>query len=285
LKSFDTYYANVPAEQSAALQAFRQSHPLKSALIEGTPWEYIACGQRQSPILWLVGGLRVADAAYRSIPLLENDFRIIAPTYPPLNTMAELTDGMADLLHLEGIEKAHVLSGSFGGMVAQVFARRHPECTNRVVLSTTSAPDSALADHYRQQAQMLTAAPPELVASVSKSNFLDMIAPPDAERAFWTAFVDELFSERLSKDDQLSTIRCLLDFVENYTLSPADLADWVGRILIIESDNDATFDAAARDRLRMLYPAARIHTFAGAGHSPGTTRRDEFFALVREFFS
>jgi pimeloyl-ACP methyl ester carboxylesterase len=97
--------------------------------------------------------------------------------------------------------------------------------------------------------------------------------------------VDELFSQRLTKNDQLSTVLCLLDFVERGDLSPDDRAGWEGRILLIEADDDATFDAQARERLRGLYPMAAVHTFHGAGHSPGTTKRDEYFMLVREFFS
>lgn len=284
MNAFEQYYAAVPAEQTALLQTFRQTHPLRQAEIKGHDWEYIACGQGDEAILWLVGGLRVADAAYRSIPLMEDSFRIVAPTYPAVNTIAELADGLAGLLREEQITKAHVLAGSFGGMVAQVFMRRHPQLTARVVLSTTAAPNAELAGRYRQQVEMLRAAPPELVASVSKPAFLQMIAPPEAESAFWTAYVDELFSERLSKEDQISTALCLLDFVENYHLSPDDLKDWVGRILILESEDDATFDAATRDGLRALYPTALVHTFADAGHSPGTTQRDIFFSIVRTFF-
>ena len=215
---------------------------------------------------------------------MEDSFRIIAPTYPAVTTMVELADGLAGLLRAEGITQAHVLAGSFGGMVAQVFMRRYPKLTGRVVLSTTAAPNAELAERYRQQVEMLRAAPPELVASVSKPSFLQMIAPPEAESAFWRGYVDELFSERLSKEDQISTALCLLDFVENYRLSPDDMKDWAGRILILESEDDATFDAAARDGLRALYPAALVHTFANAGHSPGTTQRDTFFAIVRTFF-
>jgi pimeloyl-ACP methyl ester carboxylesterase len=284
MKTFDDYYVDVPVEQKTRLADFRATHPLQEARIQGTNWKYISCGTGEATILWLVGGLRVADAAYRSIPLMEDSFRIIAPTYPAVTTMAELVDGLAGLLKTEGIAQAHLLSGSFGGMVAQAFIRRYPDMADCVVLSTTTVPDPLLAERYRQQAQMLAAAPPELVASVSKPNFIQMIDPPEEERAFWTAYVDELFSERLGKNDQLSTIHCLLDFVDTYSLTPDDLADWAGRLLIIESEDDATFDADARERLRNLYPMAQVHTFEGGGHSPGTTRRDEFFNLVRNFY-
>jgi lipase len=285
MTSFERYYAAVPAEQRERLAVFRATHPAQRITLNGAPWEYIACGSGEHTILWLVGGLRVADAAYRSIPLLEDGFRIIAPTYPPLHTMSALCDGLAALLDANGVERAHILSGSFGGMVAQAFVRRHPSRADRVVLSTTTALDAQAAERYRQQAAMIAAAPPELATESSKAYFVQMIAPPDDERAFWTAYVDELFSERLTQDDLLSTVVCMLDFAENVSLAPDDLAGWPGRMLIIESQDDATFDADARARLRALYPGARVHTFAAGGHSPATTQRETFFALVRQFFA
>jgi pimeloyl-ACP methyl ester carboxylesterase len=168
-------------------------------------------------------------------------------------------------------------------MVAQVFARRHPRRVARLILSTTAVLDEAGAERYRQQLEMMTAAPAEVLAQVSQARFLEMIAPPDSERAFWAAYVEELFTERLSKADQLSTVRCLLDFAHSYRLSSDDLADWGERILLIEADDDATFDAEARSRLRALYPGARTHRFEAGGHSPATTRREEYFALVQSF--
>lgn len=285
MTSFDSFYADVPADQRELLREFRLTHPSKQTVINGTTWDYITCGQGEGAILWLVGGLRVADAAYRSIPLMEESFRIIAPTYPALTTMNALCDGLAGLLDAESIDQVHVLAGSFGGMVAQAFVRRHPNRVRTVVLSTTAALDSEAAERYRQQAAMITAASAEVVAQVSKSNFVKMIDPPEAEYAFWEAYVDELFTERLGKDDLLSTITCLLDFAENHRLTPDDLKDWPGQVLIIESADDATFDAAARAQLKALYPTAQIHTFEAGGHSPATTRRHEYFGLVRDFMT
>lgn len=283
MNAFERYYQDVPPEQRERLAKFRETHPLKQARVRETSWEYIACGQGEATILWLVGGLRVADAAYRSIPLLEDAFRILAPTYPAIHRMSDLTDGLIGLLDAEGVDKAHVLAGSFGGMVAQALARRYPERIERVILSTTAVLDAEALERYRQQEALVIAAEPEVIAQVSQPRFLEMIAPPDEERAFWTAYVKELFSERLTKDDLLSTLHCLLDFAENTPLSAEDLADWGKRILIIESEDDATFDANARARLKALYPNAVVHSFQGGGHSPATTRRAEFFHIVRRF--
>lgn len=53
-------------------------------------------------------------------------------------TMADYADDAAALLAALGIERAHVVGVSFGGMVAQHLAIRHPERIQRLVLMCTS---------------------------------------------------------------------------------------------------------------------------------------------------
>jgi 3-oxoadipate enol-lactonase len=53
-------------------------------------------------------------------------------------TMAQYGDDAADLLAHVGWDKALVYGVSFGGMVAQHLALRHPECVERLVLACTS---------------------------------------------------------------------------------------------------------------------------------------------------
>jgi pimeloyl-ACP methyl ester carboxylesterase len=281
--TFDEIYAEVPAAQRDALAQFRTSHPPQSATVDGETWEYLEGGSGDETVLLLVGGLRVADAAYRSMPMLEDEFRVLTPTYPALPTMTALADGLAGVLDAAGVERASVLAGSFGGMLAQVLVRRHPARVKRLVLSTTAVLNAENADRYRTLLGMVQATEETDVLDMAKTQMFDTIAPPEDMHNFYRAYLDELYSQRLKKPDLVTTYEALLDYADNHTFTTDDLNDWDGEVLILESDDDATFDADTRAAVRALYPKARTFTFHGAGHSPGTTQRDLYFRVVKAF--
>jgi pimeloyl-ACP methyl ester carboxylesterase len=287
IRTFDKYYKDVPAEQRDALRRFRGMYHTQKTSVEDTSWTYRQAGYEGQALLWLVGGLRMSDAAFRSIPLLQDDFNIIAPDYPPLPTMTALADGLVGILDAVGIEKVSVLSGSYGGMLAQILVRRHPERINKVILSTTSAPDAQSASNYAEQLAMIEGLDEATLAQVAQQTMLGTMQVSDEDKAFWQAYLAELYEVRLSKADIVSTYQSLIDFMQA-DFHADDLQAWHengGKMLILNSDDDGTFGKEAQTRLQILYPQADVHTFVGAGHSPSTTQRDAFFGKVREFLS
>jgi pimeloyl-ACP methyl ester carboxylesterase len=262
--------------------AFRASHHPRSVQHAGYTWSFIDSGNGRDPLLWLVGGLRVADAAFAAIPRMEDAYRVIAPDYAPVGTMAALADGLAAVLDAAGVERAAVMGGSFGGMLAQVFVRRHPDRVSRLVLSTTAAPNQADADRNSDALAPLADMDQALVRLGAQERLLQLMAPPAADAPFWRAYLAELYTERLDKAHLISTLQCIVSYMEHCRFDADDLIDWPGSVLIIDSDDDDTF-AGDRADMKMLYPTARTYTFQGAGHSPASQQPDRFFALVRSF--
>lgn len=273
-----SYYESVPEAQRRVLLEFRQRHPPRTDTINGLTWEYIDTGGDKPPLLVLVGGLRVADAAFQAITVLEKDFRIIAPTYPALDTMKELVDGLASVLAAAAIKQTHILAGSYGGMIAQVLVREYPKRVNKLVLSSTGILDEETLKNYKQTARLLSIAPQSMVKNRTKKRMIEIIAPPEDQLQFWEAFLEELYNDRVGKREILSTFESMIDFVENYDLEP-----WRGETLIFGAEDDATFNAATRASLLPLYPNAQVHIFQNAGHSPSMTQPEVYFGKVREF--
>ncbi len=280
MRLFDEIYAQVPAEQRDALRQFREAHPEQTTLQHGTTWRYVVSGDPEAPaLLLLVGGLREADAAHANISMLDDAFRVITPSYPALSTMDELADGIAHILQEAGIATAHVLAGSFGGMLGQVFIRRHPERVGKVILSTTAVLDETTVANYRQALALIEPLPDDQVAEMAKQMMFVTMQPPTEQHEFYRAYLDELYSYRVDKRGIMSLYQALIDFSAHPAISRA----WDGDLLILDSDDDGTFDETIRERVRNLYPNAQTYTFHNAGHSPATTQRELYFDVVKRF--
>ncbi len=277
---FDEIYKNVPREQRELFKKFRSTHPYKELAVDGVLWNYISCGKGE-PLVLLPGGLRFAEIWFKLITVLENEYRIISPTYPSVPTMAEHTKGISTILESEKIQKVHLLGTSFGGWLAQCFIRKYPHRVETLILSNTSGP-KGISKRLIRFAQIVTSMyPTQLIRIALRRNYFNLLSIVDSEREFWKAYIKEL-SLRTTKDDIIAQQKCSLDFA-NYTFSKEDLVNWPGRILILESDDDPGIKAPAREELKALYPEAQIHTFHNAGHTPGYCNPKEYISVVKDF--
>lgn len=282
-KNFDEIYKNVPPPQKEQLKEFRSTHPYNYCEVNGILWQYISCGKGEEPLLLLPGGVRLAETWFKLITALENEYKIISPSYPALPTMAEHTKGINTICASEGVDKVHVLGTSFGGWVAQCFVRQYPDTAKTVVLSNTSGPGAISTTLIRIGGIMTLLTPEWLLQKTFQRNFANLFSIPDQEREFWKAYLKEL-SLKTTKNDVIMQQKCGSDF-NTHTFTKDDLLDWPGNLLIIESDNDPAFSPQVREALKALYPQAQIHTFHNAGHTPGYTNPEEYISVVRKFLN
>ena len=258
------------------LSEFRASHPVRRLAHRGNEWRYYAAGQSGEAVLLLGGALGLAEFAFQQIRLLERHFRVLAPDYPPVPSLAELTDGLLALLDTEHIRTAHVVGGSFGGLLAQVLVRRAPERVASLVLSHTGAPDG----RRRSAAHVVALLPAPLLRAALKARLGRTLAATDP---FWRRYFEEALG-RLSRADILSRIRLQAEFSAEAGYRPEDLAAWPGRVLVIEAADDPLFPPAAQQRLRALYPLAQVHQFQGTGHAAALLKPEEYATLLTRFF-
>lgn len=126
-----TYGDLTSASLRARLETFRRTHLHRQVVVQGTRWRYMLSGQGQRALVLPAGGTRVPDLYLLLFEALEPEFRIVAPAYPPLTTMAGLVDGITGILDAERLEQVDILGSSFGGFVAQCFVRQHTDRVSR----------------------------------------------------------------------------------------------------------------------------------------------------------
>jgi aminoacrylate hydrolase len=260
------------------LADFRATHAPRRLTHRGIEWRYFVGGRGDRVVLRLSGALGLAEFAFQQIRLFEPRFRVITPDYPAVQSLGEMTDGLIAILDAEEVERAHVIGGSFGGLLAQVLVRRAPERVASLVLSHTGAPDGK----RRSVATAIVAAIPQpLLRGLLKARLGRTL---DAADTFWRRYFDVAIGA-MTKADILSRVRLQAEFGGQAGWTPDDLALWPGRVLLIEGEDDPLFPPAARVRLRALYPTAEVHRFQGTGHAAAVLKPEEYADVVTAFIS
>ena len=209
---------------------------------------------------------------------------MIAPSYPPVATMAELIDGIALILDHEGIPHTHVLNGSYGGFVAQVFVRRHPARVRKLVLSHVGGPSAERGKKIAGVVRWLRLLPTGVLRVLFEKRLGGLLPDGHTDGALLRAHFKEVVGYQLTKAGLIDGYRRLVDFDTHHVFTPHDLAGWPGAVLLLMADDDPGTPEPVRAAMRALYPQAAVHMFSGTGHAASVLKRDEYLSAIEQFF-
>lgn len=271
-------------DERERFQQFLANHPLSTRMIDDVGWEYIVCGQGE-PLLLLPGALATAETSFQYILAFEKSHRVIAPSYPAMITaVAPLVDGLAALLRAERCAPAHVLGGSYSGLVAQCLVRRHPAVVASLMLTNTGVPRP---ERARRSTLLLAclALLPEATLRSSFKRFIRAFLPESTpSQDFWRSYFVQLL-DTFGRGDYFSRLKVAIDFDRYYRFTKDDLANWSQQIMLVEAEQDAIFTAKERIALRTLYPHARCHIQHASNHSASLDQADETISLMKTFLA
>ncbi len=277
-------YADVPPGEIRKFRAFCDAYPYHHLPQAGIDWPYLASSGTGTPLLILSGALTHPDVSWQSISHFGGKSRIVVPAYPAVRTMDELCDGIAAILRHEGIESAHVMGGSYGGFVGQIFVRRFPAMTRSLILSHTAAPDSTGIEQTRRMMKGLSLLP-TVVLRWLLGRSLGKLMPADASSPsmlLMLAMFHEVMNHHLTKADFLAIMDRTLDFYGR-AFSAQDLTDWPSKVLLVLAEDDPASPEKVRSALQTLYPQATLHLFHSTGHTTAVTNEEEYQAVMDKF--
>jgi len=267
-----------------AFAAFCAAAPIRHLPHDGVDWKYRVTGDGPQGLLLLPGAVGDGEAYFTLGPLLSRTHRLIAIAYPPVDTLTPLLDGLRDLLDREGINTTDIVGGSFGGLIAQAFLQRFPERTRRVVLSATGPAKPARAASNAKWTRVMGVLPVGVTRALLRTIIRVSLKPVTGDRGFWRDFYFRAIAA-LTRRELVARYALSADVDRHGPPSSAGLQGWNGAVLILEGDADKIAHAGARDRLKSLYPDARVHSFPGAGHAMSAERRHEWAAVIAAFLT
>ncbi|MBN2085733.1 MAG: alpha/beta hydrolase [Anaerolineales bacterium] len=277
-------YAGVPSEVIQKFRDFCDAYPYRSIRYRGIDWPYLISSGGVEPLLMLSGALTHPDISWNSIAHFGERYRIVVPAYPAVRTMDELSDGIAAILQHEGISRAHVMGGSYGGFVGQVFVRRFPAVTRSLILSHTTVPDPTGGQSTRRMLKVLSLLPTAVLRALL-GRMLGKLMPADAsspEMLLMLAQFREIMDHHLAKADFLGILDRTLDFYGR-SWTAEDLAGWGGKILLVLAEDDPASPERVRTAFKELYPRAEWKLFRGGGHTTSVTDQAEYQAAIDGF--
>ncbi len=265
---------------------FLAAHPFRHIISGGMRWPYLVGGRGEQALVLLPGAPGRAEASFEYVRAFERDYTVISVGYPAdLATVEQCLRGVARILDAEGFERAHMVGGSYSGLLAQRFVRRYPGRVDRLVLSDTGVPRPDRARKYRRYVWLLRVLPMFVIRALWRVGaylYLREMAPQ--HRPFWRAYFARL-RKTITRRECVNRLQVWVDFDRGSRFSPGDLDGWRGEMLILEAERDTTFPEWERQALRRLYPAAQVRVFTGGGHAASLDRRDEYIAAIRAFLA
>src|SRR3954468_8431192 len=190
-------------------------------------------------------------------------------------TVAQLTDDTVQVLDEAGVERAHVVAGSLGGMVAQLLAAEHPDRVDKLVLVGTT-PGGAGAFPLPQKTLALMAEAATMAPDVAMRRFVENALAPGS------TLVDEIVAYRQAHPPDPAGWAAQAAAGAGW-----DAGDRLGQItattLIVAGTADNVVDPRNAQLLADAIPGTRVELIEGAGHLPFWERPEEFASLVEGF--
>jgi pimeloyl-ACP methyl ester carboxylesterase len=192
-------------------------------------------------------------------------------------------EGLAALIHREGLEKVIVYGGSYGGFLAQLLVRHSPEKVKGLILSHTTPPNPRRGRTVAVAAPLLDWTPDPILRALFRRSLSGLMRTPDRRlRRSVRAYFRHLSYSRSDRLQITSAYRRILDF-DRHKFTPHDLQNWPGKILLLLSEDDPLTPAPVRQALAKLYPQAEIRLFSGSGHLSSMLNMEEFTGAIESF--
>lgn len=266
---------NLSRPYEEELADFLRTHPFRDEHINGADYHYLLCGKGDVTLILLVGGMGLSYLYMPYVLALESEYRILTFDYPyEFENNEARADGIAALLRHLHIDLGILVGNSYGGYVAQIFARKHPEQTGGLCLfSTASLSEKTIAvlkAKYQKLAPVLLwvlqHVPYTWLKPVMIWACLRHAENTGPETRAYLLDMFRFIYQDYTREMDLHMTTLLMDLMNQPPCAPEDFAYLKGRVLLILPENDESFTPEMQEDLIAMMPESVIVEGIDSGH-------------------
>lgn len=239
------------------------------------------------PVLLIMGLGYPSDMWYRLLPAVRERYRAVwfdnrgvgrtgVPEGPYL--METMAEDAAAVLDAAGVDRAHVVGASMGGVIAQELALRHPDRVRSLVLACTHPGGQEAAPLDEAVASMLTAR-----GDLTPEEAAELAVPFVYAESTPRERIEEDIAKRMANPTAPQGYLNQLAGIFAHAGTHSRLGSVSVPTLVVHGTADRLVSAENAKILAAAIPGARLELIDGASHIFFTDQTERSIRLLRDF--
>lgn len=277
----------------------KSKYPKQEMMINGSlfPYRYYKNENSDKTIVLLTGGIGLSDLMLFHFDEFAKSYSVLSFDYTiAYSTNKELVDAIAQLLCKLNI-KAFLVGQSLGGFIAQMLAQQYPEVVEGLILSNTGTLSVDLDDEgskcfydmmkrIDESLILIKMMPFNFMKKNIKKSVMkktgQQLSPK--EQVLMEELCDEMV-KTLTKDYEIHMTLLLKDLLKHWNMKANDFTRFKGKVLLILSDDDDTFNDSVKQTLINIMPNPPVITDIRGGHLALLLKIDKYIQSITDFIS
>lgn len=250
-------------------------------------------------LLVLAGGTGLAEGMFAMARSFMDKYSLISFNYPMAFQNNEATaDAIYELIKYLNAENVYLWGQSYGGLLAQIIAKRHPDAVKGLILTSTASLSNDLRyqgikrffemvneEKEKKNKRFYGHFPMFLLPGIMGLAFKKHLRnAPETQKA-----IKELMKQIKGSmtNEYFVHMDTLLGDLRNHfgTHHKADFAFLKGRVLIIEPEDDKTFTDDIKEALVNIMTDPKVVRDMQGGHLAIMLSPDETLQIIDQFFA
>lgn len=248
-------------------------------------------------IVMLAGGSGMADGFFTIAKSFMDSYSFISFNYPmDFKGNEAMADAISELIKYLKAENVYYWGQSYGGLLAQIIAKRHPDVVKGLILTSTASLSNDISFEGMECLTKMLNERKEQKRYKTYKRFPMFLLPIMMNLAFKKHLKDkpgtyESVKELIKqlKPDMTKEYFChmtsLLADLRNHigTHHKEDFENFKGRVLIIEPDDDKTFTDDIKEALINIMTEPTVVRNVNGGHLAMMFNTDNYMKVVNDF--